>query len=51
MRIGSTQSSLAEIPAGSLVFRHGFPCPGFALLLSGAISVTMLTEKGREVAL
>ena len=45
------QSSPAEIPAGTLVFRHGFPCPGFALLLSGAISVTMLTEKGREVAL
>lgn len=36
---------------GSLVFRHGLPCQGFVLLLSGSVAVTMVTEKGSQVAL
>ncbi len=45
------QAEPIMLPASSLVFRHGLPCQGFVLLLSGSVSVTMVTEKGRQVAL
>ncbi len=50
----STQLDRAEpvhLPASSLVFRHGLPCQGFVLVLSGSVAVTMITEKGSQVAL
>jgi hypothetical protein len=31
------QAEPAHLPASGLVFRHGFPCQGFVLLLSGSV--------------
>jgi hypothetical protein len=31
------QAEPAHLPASGLVFRPGFPCPGFVLLLSGSV--------------
>lgn len=45
------QAEPVHLPASSLVFRHGLPCQGFVLLLSGSVAVTMVTEKGSQVAL
>ena len=38
-------------PAGSVLFSPGQPCPGFVLLSSGRIRVTLTAENGREVVL
>jgi hypothetical protein len=38
------QAEPAHLPASSLVFRHGFPCQGFVLLLSGSVVAVGIAE-------
>jgi len=40
-----------SLPAGAVVFRPGSECPGFVVVKSGSIRVTLVSEEGREVVL
>ncbi|NHA15605.1 Crp/Fnr family transcriptional regulator [Thioalkalivibrio sp. XN279] len=39
------------IPAGTILFRPGDPCPGFVVLHEGSLRVTLAAANGREVVL
>jgi CRP/FNR family transcriptional regulator len=47
----STRLRRISLPKGSRVFAPGEPCPGFVLLDSGTIRVSLAAENGREVVL
>jgi CRP/FNR family transcriptional regulator len=47
----STRMRRISLPKGARVFSPGDPCPGFVLLESGTIRVSLAAENGREVVL
>jgi CRP/FNR family transcriptional regulator len=51
LRQMSTRLRRISLPKGSRVFAPGEPCPGFVLLDSGTIRVSLAAENGREVVL
>lgn len=44
-------ASLAEVPAGTVVFREGGECHNYLLVLDGAVRVQKVSETGREIVL
>lgn len=46
-----TQAHWQQIPAGTTLFEPGAPCPGLALVASGCIRVSKLSESGRKLVL
>jgi CRP-like cAMP-binding protein len=47
----TTRLRRITLPKGARVFSPGEPCPGFVLLDSGTIRVSLSAENGREVVL
>jgi len=47
----STRLRLLKAPKGAVIFSPGQSCPGFLMLKSGSIRVSLTGENGREVVL
>ena len=50
-RLIRSRSSMAEVPAGTVLFDEGAACRAFPLLLSGQVRVAKTSHDGREMVL
>lgn len=48
---GSALGKALQVPAGTILFHADDECPGFVIVRSGTIRVSLIAENGREITL
>lgn len=50
-RLVSSRGQLAQLSAGTVVFRGGDPCQSYLWVVSGSVRIQLTAENGREIVL